>query len=297
MIKVVNVPQEFLPNMPVQYPPHQAYNPMIEERAYSFFKTRQDLESEYTYIPIQWTSWHINPGGEYGLNAQPLIDYCNKLTSNNPNEKFFTVVQYDGGTLVPIDNCRIFASSGDFSSPLGKNSTYEPIPLLCEPHDGVPNEIRQYKVGYAGSNTHPIREKCNQVMSNLSDYKFVISYNLNHNHTKVFRDILYNSVFALSPRGFGPASFRMYEAIQMQCVPIYVSDVMWLPFTNYIEWDKMCLLINPNEIESIPQKVDDLLESGEYQSMVDYGQEMYEKHLTWDGCLNTIAQMVGNHVN
>ena len=65
----------------------------------------------------------------------------------------------------------------------------------------------------------------------------------------VFRDVLYNSVFALSPRGFGPASFRMYEAIQMQCIPIYVSDVMWLPFTNYIEWDKMCLLINPDEIE------------------------------------------------
>jgi len=26
--------------------------------------------------------------------------------------------------------------------------------------------------------------------------------------------------------------------------------------------------------------------------MIDYGQEMYEKHLTWDGCLNTIAKMV-----
>lgn len=72
---------------------------------------------------------------------------------------------------------------------------------------------------------------------------------------------------------------------------------MWLPFTNYIEWDKMCLLINPDEIESIPQKVDDLLKSGQYQSMIDYGQEIYNKYLTWDGCLNTIAKMVGDHVN
>ena len=54
----------------------------------------------------------------------------------------------------------------------------------------------------------------------------------------------------------------------------------------------MCLLIHPDEIESVPQKVDELLESGEYQDMVDYGQEIYEKHLTWDGCLNTIAKIV-----
>ena len=40
MIRIAEVPQEFLPKMPVQYPPHQGYNPMIEERAYSFFATQ-----------------------------------------------------------------------------------------------------------------------------------------------------------------------------------------------------------------------------------------------------------------
>ncbi len=241
MIRIIDVPQEFLPEMPVQYPPHQGNNPMIEERAYSFFSTKKELESDYIYIPIQWTSWHVNPGGEYGQNTQPLTEYCNQLTEKHPNEKFFTVVQYDGGTLVPIDNCTIFASSGGFNSPLGKNSSYEPIPLLCDPHNGAPNAIREYKVGYAGRDTHPLRVKMNQVLSHLPQYKFAL--NIDHNRTGVFRDILYNSVFALSPRGFGPASFRMYEAIQMQCVPIYISDVFWLPFTNHIEWNKMCLLI------------------------------------------------------
>ena len=290
MIRIAEVPQEFLPKMPVQYPPHQGYNPMIEERAYSFFATQKNLESDYIYIPIQWTSWHVNPGGEYGQNTQPLIEYCNQLIEKYPNEKFFTVVQYDGGTLIPIDNCTIFASSGDFSSPVGKNSSYQPIPLLCDPHRGAPREVREYKVGYAGRDTHPLRVRMNELLSHLPQYKFAV--NLDHNQTEVFRDVLYNSVFALSPRGFGPASFRMYEAIQMQCVPIYISDEFWLPFTKYIEWDKMCLLIKQDEIETIPEKVDALLESGEYQNMIDYGQEMYEKHLTWDGCLNTIARIV-----
>jgi len=43
MIRIAEVPQEFLPKMPVQYPPHQGYSPMIEERAYSFFATRVRL--------------------------------------------------------------------------------------------------------------------------------------------------------------------------------------------------------------------------------------------------------------
>lgn len=288
MIKILDVPEKFLPKMPVSYPPHQGTSPMIEERAFSFFSLNKDLESDYIYIPIQWTSWHINPYGEYGQNTQPLIDFCNQISEKYPNEKFFTTVQYDGGTLVPIDNCKIFASSGSFSSPIGKKSTYEPIPLLCDPHRGIPNEVREYKVGYVGWNTHPIRNKMYEILKNENDYKLLI----NHGNTQIFREVLYNSVFALSPRGFGPASYRMYEAIQMCCIPIYISDEFWIPFKDRIEWEKMALFIKENEIETIPYKVDKLLDSGQYQNYIDYGQEIYEKYLTWDGCLDTIADII-----
>lgn len=289
MIRILEVPEKFLPKMPVVYPPHQGSSPMIEERALGYFSNEKDLESDYIYIPIQWTSWHINPYGEYGQNTQPLIEFCSQLSEKYPDEKFFTVVQYDGGTLVPIDNCKIFASSGSFSSPLGNNSEYIPIPLLCEPHKGYPKEVREYKVGYAGRDTHPIRIRMYEQLKNIPDYKFAINQG---NNTQVFREILYNSVFALSPRGFGPASYRMYEAIQMCCIPIYISDEFWLPFTEFIQWDKMSLLINDRQIDQIPKLVDQLLESGEYQSFVDYGQEVYEKHLTWDGCLDTIYKLI-----
>jgi hypothetical protein len=291
MIKILDTPEKFLPKMPVIYPPHQGWNPMIEERAYNFFSTKKKLESDYIYIPIQWTSWHINPGGEYGQNIQPLTDFCNEAIQKYPDEKFFTIVQYDGGTLIPIDNCLIFGSSGNFNSPLGKNSVYEPIPLLCDPHSGTPKEIRKNKVGFAGIETHPIRKKMYECLNGLDGYEFFINSH-DPNRTQKFREILYNSVFALSPRGYGPASYRMYEAIQMQCIPIYISDEFWLPFSDVIEWDKVSLLINEDQIESIPKKVDDLLQSGQYQDMIDYGQQVYEKYLTWDGCLNTIANRI-----
>jgi hypothetical protein len=112
------------------------------------------------------------------------------------------------------------------------------------------------------------------------------------NRTQKFKEILYNSVFALSPRGYGPASYRMYEAIQMSCIPIYLSDEFWLPFVDKIKWENMCLLVGENEIETIPEKVDNLLHSGKYQDMIDYGQQVYGMYLTWQGCLNEISNRI-----
>lgn len=291
MIKIVDVPENFLPKMSVVYPPHQGWNPMIEERAYNFFSTKNDLESDYIYIPIQWTSYHIN--NDYGQNVQPLKDFCNELIQKHPNEKFFTVVQYDGGTLVGIDNCLIFASSGNFSSPIGNNSKYIPIPLLCDPHEGQSKDVKMNKVGFAGIETHPIRKKMYHYLNGLDGYEFFMN-SYDPNRTQKFREILYNSVFALAPRGYGPASYRMYEAIQMKCIPIYISDQFWLPFIDKIKWDGLCLLITEDEIQMIPQKVDLLLESGNYKKFIDYGQEIYQKYLTWDGCLNSIVEHIKN---
>lgn len=291
MIKIVDVPDSFIPKMPVVYPPHQGNKPMIEERAFEYFKSNKNLESDYIYIPIQWTSYHINPGGEYGMNTKPLIDFCEELVRKHPDEKFFTIVQYDGGTLVPIDNCKIFASSGSFLSPIGKNSQYIPIPLLCEPHEGLPKRFRENKVGFAGLETHPIRKKMYDTLKNLEGYEFFMN-SYDPGRTKNFRDILYNSVFALAPRGFGPASYRMYEAIQMGCIPIYISDEFWIPFSDKIEWERMCLMVGENDIPNIPTMVDSILDSGKYQEYISYGIKMYKKYLTWDGCLTEISNQI-----
>jgi hypothetical protein len=130
-----------------------------------------------------------------------------------------------------------------------------------------------------------------ECLKDLDGYEFFMNSH-DPNRTQKFREILYDSVFALAPRGYGPASYRMYEAIEMKCIPIYISDEFWLPFVDQIEWDKMSLLISENEIETIPERVDKLLETGEYQNYIDYGQEVYQKYLTWDGCLSTIAKGV-----
>ena len=291
MIRIVDTPQQWLPKNTFRYPPHQDLNPLIEERAYAYFTT-MDIDSDYLYIPIQWTQYHCsNNWGNDIEKISEMQQWANKLPEKYPGEKFFTVVQYDDGTLVSIDNCKVFAASNSPKSPKSDTQEYIPIPLLSDPHPGNPKEQRMNKVGFAGRNdTHPIRKVMCDKLQGHEGYKFAV--NLSNGLSEAFRDIIYDSVFGLSPRGYGPTSFRMYETMQMDAIPIYISDEFWLPFTDEIDWNKAAILIDENSIDNIPSIVDRLLETGEYENYLEYGRMVYDKYLTWDGTLNQIAKII-----
>lgn len=293
MISILDVPQEWLPKNTFQYPPHQGHSPLIEERAYAFFTNQnRNFETDYIYIPIQWTMYHCsNNWGNDTVKIGEMQKWMDALASEYPDKKFFTVVQYDDGTLVSIENCKVFAASNSPKSPKASTQEYIPIPLLSDPHPGSPKQQRMNKVGFAGRNdTHPMRKlMCDKLMG-IPDYKFAV--NISGDLSQAFRDIIYDSVFGLAPRGYGPTSFRMYETMQMGAIPIYISDVFWLPFDDEIDWEKAALLIHPDDIDTIPAKVDAILESGEYENYLEYGRIVYEKYLTWDGTLNQIAKII-----
>ena len=110
------------------YPPHQGLNPLIEERAFSYFTT-MDIDSDYLYIPIQWTQYHCSHNwGNDAASVAEMQRWADELPKKYPDKKFFTVVQYDDGTLVSIDNCKVFAASNSPKSP--RADTQEYIPTL-----------------------------------------------------------------------------------------------------------------------------------------------------------------------
>ena len=55
---------------------------------------------------------------------------------------------------------------------------------------------------------------------------------------------------------------------------------------------ELALLVHSDDIDTIPAKVDAILDSGEYENYLEYGRMVYEKYLTWDGTLNQIANII-----
>ena len=58
--------------------------------------------------------------------------------------------------------------------------------------------------------------------------------NIETNNLEKFENLIKSSFFFLCPKGYGPASFRLYESIELGTVPVYISDDFVLPFEEEI---------------------------------------------------------------
>jgi len=286
-LRILDIPNVFNISKKINYPPHQLNSPLIEERAIKYF-SRENIFSDYIYIPMEWTRYHIS--NNYGKNTSKLKNFFDQVSIKYPRDKFFTIVQYDGGTLVPINNCRVFACSGDWNSPKGINSQYEAIPLLSDPHK-ICQKSKTITASFVGTfDNHPIRKEMYNVLKKISGFKIF--------HTpRFFKEYFYKnnmlkSIFALCPRGYGPATFRMYEAIQLGVIPIYISDEFWLPFADEINWNNVAILVNEKNINQIPKIVNQLFDTGDYKNFLKYTSSIYDSYFTWDGLLNKIEKKI-----
>lgn len=66
-------------------------------------------------------------------------------------------------------------------------------------------------------------------------------------------DMLYNSTFALLPRGCGYAlSYRMIESLNAGCVPVIISDGYVLPFERLLDYSRFSLRVPEADIAELP---------------------------------------------
>ena len=289
MIEILETPKEFMNTEIISnYPPHQKTK-NIEAKFYEYIKNNDAVSSKFKYIPIQWTNYLVqnNKDGSYAL--QKFLD--NKLENE---QMYFTVVQYDGGPIVDLKNCIVFSCGGMFNTKLENNTSFLPIPLLSDPHKKREKGEKKYKASFLGRDTHPIRSELLSKVKNDNDIYIEIleKMSISRKNEKRFKKIMESSFFSLCPRGYGPASYRFYESFSLGTVPIYISDEFHLPYSEIIDWDKLCLLINPNEIFSIQKKIDNIMNSNLYDEMVTYGQYCANNYFNYEFTISYIINTI-----
>ncbi len=68
-----------------------------------------------------------------------------------------------------------------------------------------------------------------------------------------WQHIMEASTFAFCPRGWRPTSFRLFEAIQLGAIPIYVwEEERWLPYEEIIDWSTFAFVVERREIGELP---------------------------------------------
>jgi len=253
------------PNYPTYPPYHKGM--YIEDYFFDYF-TKNKIESDRIYIPIFWTSIYNN--NWYNKVQQP--DIQSYLDSLDPDLKYFTVCQHERAPeeILP-KNTIVFSGSGKIFEN-NKSNNYKSIPLVCSKIQNPDlKKERDIFCSFVGANTHSIRRKLQEQLKGDNNYYFEMGgwvLNVPKHKEDTFKNITERSIFTLCPRGDGPTSFRMYEAMQLGSIPVYVYDVKWIPYEKELNWIDLCIFVNENEIphikdilENIPQERIDFMKS------------------------------------
>jgi hypothetical protein len=236
----------------------------------------------YTLIPIFWTSLYMK-----NIDIQKYIDTL------PPYKKYFAVSQHDDAIRETLPKRTVVFSAGG-------NSGGIPIPLICS---GIPSHYihdthKDIFCSFVGSLTHYTRYILYAAFQNDNDFYIKAgkwSLAINDYDWKLFLDITARSKFTLCPRGYGAQSFRLYEAIQLSSVPVYIhDDNKWLPFSDIINYDEFCVCIHIKDLRNIKTILKNISEE-KHSNMLRVGKEVYNNFFTLEktsiNILNKLKQI------
>lgn len=339
-MEIVNVPEQFRENLNqicidkhgVTYPPHQGSELHLEEFIHKHVEKKlveNRIISNFNYLPIYWTSIGVKKDAKI---IQQLKTFIDQLLKNNPNQKFWTVVQHCNGVY---GSCGIWLDSNIFkifgttkkhqseqnTKPIkygsgGKTSQIQSysvnktehisviIPLLSAEHKNKPilkGHIfdRPLIASFIGNiNTHHIRQQMQRAL--MRKERVVIEFgNYKEEGDKDrFSELMSNSIFALCPRGVGSTSFRLAEAMEYGCIPVYISDTFSLPFEKVINWDNVIVKVKPTEINSLYNSLCSKAANTQwlYTRQLNV-KKIYDDYFKMDKCADTILDIMNETVS
>jgi len=277
---------------PANYPPYPPYHtgPYLEEYFYDFYLKNKILfdQTGHTLIPIFWTNLlHLRTFTKE--NIQHYIDVLPK------DKKYFTVSQLDDGIEQELPQNTInFVAGG--------NMTGICLPLICSsiPPQYIKNTNKDIFCSFVGTYvTNDEKYKCRVTMYKTyhQDLDFYFSkprhwqHLVNEQNFLEFINITQRSKFTLCPRGYGLSSFRLYETMQLNSVPVYIFDKKFTPFENILNWEEFCILIHESEISQLKEKLLNVSEN-KYNEMLKKGQEVYKEYFTLEGMSQQILRIL-----
>jgi len=255
-LKILDLGRQFRPKTSITYPPFKNGRYM-EEYFYDYSTNPENntkIETDRIYIPAFWTNIQNHPN--FSNMKESLNILLKRAYSLFPESTpYFTVVQADLGVeLVLPKNTLVFgACHGDIPLPL----IYEDVTnrLLNIPR----LEKRKLRGSFVGTyTTHQIRQKMFNSIGRNPNFKFEVNGVWTNSVPQAAADTFIkttlNSKYCLAPRGFGRSSFRFFEAMLLDTVPVYFwDDNEWLPYKDILDYSKFSVSIHESEIDKTAQ--------------------------------------------
>lgn len=282
-------------NISIDQPPYPPYHKgkYLEQYFIDFYlKNKKEFDlTDFNFINVSWTDIYLH-------RPDLINDLQNDLNKLDSSKKYFTVSQHDDAPFQILPpKTRSYSAGGNQPNTI-------PIPLICSPIPNIPDCTKKdIFCSFVGSITQPLQGwgkisydiRMGMLEALVNDKKYVLkpkhwSPEIQENRKDLFLDLTSRSKFTLCPRGYGATSFRLYEAMQMKSVPVYIFyKKPHLPFANKIDWNKIAILIDYDKINTLDDILTNLSDE-KYQEMVKYTSEIYSDYFSLEGTSKQILE-------
>lgn len=271
---MIYVPEKFQPKHPFRYPEDN----FIEfERWYNENTLDEQIDREY--LSIYWTAYYCRH--KFGQHKPAMAELQKFLDRLDRSKRYYTVVQYDNGILSNLRDLDIMVFS------MSGGRTDYPLPLISQKHIWQFPEPKKYIANFVGAITHPIRQSLFDIDEQENNY-----YISSRKHfLPAYLAILTQSTFTLCPRGFGPTSFRIQEALQYGSIPVYISDEFVIP--HNIPFDEYGVLIEAKDAHRV-HEILSAIPAEEIRRKQQAIPNIYQKYFTYQGNQKAIQKAVSN---
>ena len=285
----------------IPYPPFRKDICTLEDEIFSNWDNAGLLDN-VELIKINWTSYYIKwqQSGSDPKLLQKAIDYLSSLDSI---KTYILISQHDDLIPFPLLNkippkTIIFNAGGNI-----RNKNILSIPLTYTPKNEyvylVPSKDEWDKMrlaSFIGSNTNDIRTYLDMYLLNNPKIRIKLkSWNESVDPICMaeYAESLIDSRFILAPAGYGPTSFRFYEAFLNNRIPVYIFDEKgpYLPYGEFINWQKCCVIIGKDEIQKLPQILESITHE-KYCEMLEYYNRFHTDYFTVKGIASYIKNVI-----
>jgi hypothetical protein len=243
----------------------------MEEYVYDYLVTHQEeINTDWVYVPVYWTHLQNHPGfSDHKRRYQMVLQIALQMYPSDT--VFFTCVQHDDGPQLTLPKQTVIfgACSGNRILPLIYEDTTERLLHVPRLSWGE----KDYLASFVGTlSTHPVRRAMADELDRKKGILFhsrgVWSASVKDDDATQFIEITRRSRFCLAPRGYGRSSFRFFEAMLLDVVPVYVwDDVEWLPYKEELDYSTFSVSVSSDQL------------SGLYDRLAAVTEEEYEKKI------------------
>lgn len=234
------------------------------------------------YLPILWDNFFAQAQagaylpGEFARRFRAMWELLARLEQSQ--EAYFTLLGiYD----FPIWNWHLFPKNIVVFASNGYGDVALPLLFKDRPFQ---NRAKRIRCSFLGrTETHPLRTRMREVFAGEATF----------GHGSGWEETMGASLFSLCPRGLGPTSFRIAEAMSLGSIPVYIWEKWkWLPYEEELDWSSFAIVAEAGEMEAVKRRIRTMGEE-EIRKMQANIAKIYPERFRYEGVSRYIQKRAG----